>query len=265
MVAASETIWQDTERYRDRLSKEAPPTIDSRYWGSQLTCASPECLKCFQNFSQMHERRSVTAFEILPSLTWASALSGVRSRTATHRKAAVRRRSECRNSCCPQEHRSSIMLVNRNENRVYPKSVRSWRSPCTWFYDSAGNTVLIAADTERQIRVALSRAIAILVEPVAITPMQVDAMLAVEPREIAGVLDDYDIPQIKDFEPSSSTNVADQQPLDLADVGDKSEFGSKRWKLPKIPPRQRKLPRENRTSHHRHRAGGRVGGGGRQF
>jgi len=87
------------------------------------------------------------------------------------------------------------------------------------------NTVLIAADTERQIRVALSRAIAILVETVAITPMQVDAMLAVEPREIAGVLDDYDIPQIKDFEPSSSTNVADQQPLDLADVGDKSEFG----------------------------------------
>ena len=30
--------------------------------------------------------------------------------------------------------------------------------------------------------------------------MQVDAILAVEPREIAGVLDDYDIPQINDFE-----------------------------------------------------------------
>lgn len=40
-------VWQDTERYRDRLSKEAPPTIDLRLLGLATDLRVPRMSEVF--------------------------------------------------------------------------------------------------------------------------------------------------------------------------------------------------------------------------
>jgi len=226
MVAASETVWQDTERYRDRLSKEAPPTIDPRLLGLATDLRVPRMSEVFSEL--LADARTQDQSPL--SKSYHLLRGRVRSpEFGLGLRRIVRQQYEGDLNATTLAALKNIDLqpCKSIETKIVftPNQCVVGEGPCTWFYDSAGNTVLIAADTERQVRVALSRAIAILVEPVTITPMQVDAILAVEPREIAGVLDDYDIPQINDFELFISTNVSDQQTVDLAVVGDNSELG----------------------------------------
>jgi hypothetical protein len=225
LVAADETVWQDTERYRDRLSEEAPPTIDPRLLELATDLHVPRMSEVFSE--RLAEARTQDQSPLSQSYDL------LRGRVSSPEfglglRRIVRQQYEADLDAAALTALKNIELqpcTSIETQIVFTPNPRVvGEGACTWFYNSAANAVLIAANTERQIRVALSRAIAIRVEPVTITPMQVDAMLAVEPREIAGVLDDYDIPQIDDFEPPISTNVANEQPLDLAVIAGNSEF-----------------------------------------